>query len=74
VFNKPCPAPFLKKKKGSVNNFFPGESGKLRHINMVYRHISKDMKEHTLWLISHGYAPEDICELLNHPGKQGVVL
>jgi transposase len=65
VFNKPCPAPFLKKKKGPVNNFFPGESGKLRHINMVYRHISKDMKERTLWLISHGYAPEDICELFD---------
>jgi hypothetical protein len=30
VFNKPCPAPFLKKKKSPVNKFFPGESGKLR--------------------------------------------
>lgn len=32
---------------------------------MVYRHISKDMKERALWLISDGYAPEDICELFD---------
>ena len=32
---------------------------------MVYRPISKDLKDHALWLISHGYAPEDICELFN---------
>jgi hypothetical protein len=38
--------------------------GKLRHI-MVYRHISKDLKERALWLISDGYAPEDICELFD---------
>lgn len=30
-----------------------------------HRHISKDMKERALWLISHGYAPEDICELFD---------
>jgi transposase len=44
--------------------FFPSESGKLRH-TMVYRHISKDLKERALWLISHEYAPEDICELFD---------
>ena len=32
---------------------------------MVYCHISKDLKEHALWLISHEYAPEDISELFN---------
>ena len=32
---------------------------------MVYRHISKDLKEHVLWLVSHEYAPEDICELFD---------
>src|SRR5258707_5714707 len=32
---------------------------------MVYRHISKDLKECALWLISHGYAAEDICELFD---------
>ena len=29
---------------------------------MVYRHISKDMKERVLWLISHEYVPEDVVE------------
>jgi len=53
---------FLKKKSG--NFFFPSESGKFRRV-MVYRHISKDLKERALWLISHGYAPEDICELFD---------
>ena len=32
---------------------------------MVYRHISKDLKERVLWLVSHEYAPEDICELFD---------
>ena len=32
---------------------------------MVYCHISKDLKECALWLISHGYAPEDICDLFD---------
>ena len=32
---------------------------------MVFRHISKDLKERALWLISHEYAPEDICELFD---------
>src|SRR5258708_27949262 len=32
---------------------------------MVYCHISKDLKERALWLISHGYAPGDICELFD---------
>jgi transposase len=32
---------------------------------MVYRHISKDLKERVLWLISHNYAPDDICELFD---------
>lgn len=32
---------------------------------MVFRHISKDLKERVLWLIEHGYAPEDICELFD---------
>jgi hypothetical protein len=32
---------------------------------MVYCHISKDLKECALWLILHGYASEDICELFN---------
>jgi transposase len=56
--------PFLKKKKLLVNNVLLGESGKLRLV-MVYCHISKDLKEHVLWLILHGYAPEDICELID---------
>ena len=30
---------------------------------MVYRDISQDVKERALWLISHNYAPDDICEL-----------
>ncbi len=32
---------------------------------MVYRHISKDLKDCALWLILHDYAPEDICELFD---------
>ena len=32
---------------------------------MVYRHISKDLKDRALWLILHGYVPEDICELFD---------
>ena len=32
---------------------------------MVYRHISKDLKDRALWLILHDYAPEDICELFD---------
>ncbi len=32
---------------------------------MVYHHISKDLKECVLWLIKHGYAPEDICKLFD---------
>jgi transposase len=32
---------------------------------MVYRHISKEIKDRALWLISHDYAPEDICELFD---------
>jgi transposase len=32
---------------------------------MVYCHISKDLKERVLWLISHNYAPDDICELFD---------
>jgi transposase len=32
---------------------------------MVYRSISKDLKDCALWLISHGYAPEDICNLFD---------
>lgn len=32
---------------------------------MVYRHISKDLKERALWLIAHGYAPEDICDIFD---------
>jgi transposase len=32
---------------------------------MVFRHISKDLKDRALWLISHGYAPEDICEIFD---------
>ena len=31
----------------------------------VYRHISKDLKDRVLWLIEHGYAPEDICDLFD---------
>ena len=38
----PFKVPSLKKK--SANNFVLGKSGKLRH-------ISKDMKEHSLWLM-----------------------
>jgi len=32
---------------------------------MTFRHISKELKDRVLWLISHGYAPEDICELFD---------
>ena len=32
---------------------------------MVYHPISKDLKDRALWLILHGYAPEDICELFD---------
>jgi transposase len=32
---------------------------------MVYRHISKDLKERALWLIAHGYAPKDIRKLFD---------
>jgi transposase len=32
---------------------------------MVYCPISKDLKDCALWLISHGYASEDICNLFN---------
>jgi hypothetical protein len=48
MFNKPCPAPFFKKK-------IWGGSGKFR-VSMVFRHISKDLKDRALWLVSHGYA------------------
>jgi hypothetical protein len=48
MFNKPCPAPFFEKKNS-------GGSGKFR-VSMVFRHISKDLKDRALWLISHGYA------------------
>jgi transposase len=57
MFNKPCPAPFFEKKNW-------GGSSKFR-VSMVFRHISKDLKDRALWLISHGYAPEDICELFD---------
>ena len=32
---------------------------------MVCCHINKDLKEHVFWLTSHGYTPEDICELFD---------
>jgi len=32
---------------------------------MVYRLISKDLKDCTLWHISHGCVPEDICKLFD---------
>jgi transposase len=32
---------------------------------MVYCHISKDLKECVLWLISHKYVPKDIIELFD---------
>ena len=32
---------------------------------MVFRHISKDLKERALWLIAHEYAPDDICEFFD---------
>jgi hypothetical protein len=30
---------------------------------MVYKHISKDLKEHTLWLLEHNYIPSNISEI-----------
>ena len=54
----------FKKKKSPAIFFFPSESGKFR-LTMVYRHISKDLKERVLWLISHEYVPEDIIELFD---------
>jgi len=45
-----------KKKLGEPDKF---------HLSMVFRHISKDLKERALWLILHGYAPEDVCELFD---------
>ena len=56
-------ASFQKKKKSGYF-FFPSECGKLC-LPMVYRHISKDMKERVLWLISHEYVPEDVVELFD---------
>ena len=32
---------------------------------MVYHHISKELKDHALWLILHNYAPEHICKLFD---------
>ena len=32
---------------------------------MVFRHISKNLKERALWLITYEYAPDDICEFFN---------
>src|SRR5208283_399629 len=29
---------------------------------MVYRAISKDIKDRVIWLIDHDYAPPDVCE------------
>ena len=54
----------LKKNKRSVNKFLLSDSGKFQN-NMVYRPISKDLKDCALWLISHEYAPKDICKLFN---------
>ncbi|KAK0224842.1 hypothetical protein EDD85DRAFT_981010 [Armillaria nabsnona] len=31
---------------------------------MVYRHISKDIKEHTLWLLEHDFIPSEVAHLL----------
>jgi hypothetical protein len=36
---------------------------------MVYRPISKNLKDCALWLISHGYAPKDIYDLFNISGR-----
>jgi hypothetical protein len=30
---------------------------------MVYRHISKDLKERALWLLEHNYIPSDVGEI-----------
>jgi transposase len=57
-FLKTLSCAILKKKNLDV-------SSKLRTLIMVYCHISKDLKECALWLISHGYAPKDICELFD---------
>ena len=32
---------------------------------MIHPCISKDLEEHALWLILRGYAPDNICELLD---------
>jgi hypothetical protein len=29
---------------------------------MVYKHISKDLKEHALWLLKYNYIPSDISK------------
>lgn len=31
---------------------------------MVYRRISKDLKERALWLLGNDYIPEDVAEIL----------
>ncbi|KAE9390260.1 hypothetical protein BT96DRAFT_774089, partial [Gymnopus androsaceus JB14] len=31
---------------------------------MVFCHISKELKERTLWLLDHDYIPEDVAEIL----------
>ncbi|KAK0219467.1 hypothetical protein EDD85DRAFT_989481 [Armillaria nabsnona] len=31
---------------------------------MVYRHISKDIKERTLWLLEHDFIPSEVAHLL----------
>jgi hypothetical protein len=29
---------------------------------MVYKHISKDLKERALWLLEHNYIPSDVSK------------
>ena len=36
---------------------------------MVFRHISKDIKEGALWLLDHDYIPKDVCDILGISGR-----
>jgi hypothetical protein len=53
MFNKPSLAPFFEKKKKKKKKKNSGGSSKFQ-VSMVFRHISKDLKDRALWLISHG--------------------
>jgi hypothetical protein len=62
VFNKPCPAPFLKKK-GLINNFFPG--GSVAGIDCKIRDEAQQNSQKKVKLANHS-----AWSLPNSPGKK----